>query len=492
MKRTRRNKTPTKSRAPKRRRASIDISPEFLESCAEEFKQNPVHVIARNAVASVGSALSTTNSNRANEISHIFMNTGKKKDLKATDQGHSGRCWMFAALNTFRHVMIRALNLENFEFSETYLFFFDKLERCNSYLRWFIDNPDASPGDRSYDYMIMDYLGDGGWWNTFANLVMKYGLVPKEAMKETYQSAQSDDLNQILKEHVDSCANYILLNRNRKSRETLLDAKNQTMKHVYNALVKFLGEPPKKFNWNFTSDDGDCSVVSQVTPSMFLQMVAPGVDMNKDFVSLAHVPTRDFPLNTKFRIKYTNNVHEGENCTLYNVSIDELSKYAMKSIAAGIAVWFVADVSQSFNWWYSALDDELDDHKLVFGHPHKFTKGDRITLRNVQGNHAMALTGFNVDQNGNPINWQVENSWGYYDNETPGLDGFLTMSHSWFKKYVMEVVINKGFLSRTMKRAVEKDATEVDPWDSMAPAVRAGVVNPPRNYKDILGHKTPM
>jgi len=464
---------------------SVDISEEFLQQCQEEFRSNPANIIARNAVTSVGSQFATTNSNRVNELNHIFMNTVKKRHLKATNQGQSGRCWMFAALNTFRHVMIKALELENFEFSENYLFFWDKFERCNSYVRWFIDHPDEKPGSRAYDYMLMDYMCDGGWWNTFANLVNKYGLIPKDCMQETASSSDSDELNQILKERIDACANYITNNHHRFSHEELLRIKDDTMKEVYNTLVKFLGEPPETFSWSFCTDNDEGSVVANITPHMFLEMVAPEIDMVKDFVSLAHIPTKDFPLDSTFRIKYTNNVYEGESCTLYNVSINELAKYAMKSISAGFAVWFVGDVSQSFNWYHSALDDELDDHKSVFGETHKFDKGDRISLRNIQGNHAMALTGFNVDHNGNVVNWQVENSWGYWDHETPGMDGFLSMSHSWFKKYVMEVVVHKNFLSRTLKKRIEVEPIDVDPWDSMAPATRAGVVNPPLKYLNL-------
>jgi bleomycin hydrolase len=172
-----------------------------------------------------------------------------------------------------------------------------------------------------------------------------------------------------------------------------------------------------------------------------------------------------------------------------NVKIRDLAKYAMKSIAAGFAVWFVADVGKHFNPIYSTLDDQLDDRDLVFGRPRKFRKGDRITFRNVQGNHAMALTGFNLDDKGRPISWQVENSWGYYDHETPGADGFLFMSHSWFEKYVMEIVVHKEFLSRTTRRNLKKEPILLYPWDSMAPATRAGCVDAPRRYKTLMSSR---
>jgi bleomycin hydrolase len=218
-----------------------------------------------------------------------------------------------------------------------------------------------------------------------------------------------------------------------------------------------------------------------------MNTIMPGLDIN-DFVSLSHVPTKDLEFNRKYEIKWTKNVSEGQNCTLLNVHIDELSKYAIKSITAGFAVWFAADVMQHFNFIHSSLDDQLDDSHLIFKESYKFNKGERITLRNVQGNHAMALTGVNLDQNGIPINWQVENSWGYWDHETPGLDGFLTMSHSWFKKYIMEVVIHKMFLSRTFSKLLDQQPVLLNPWNSMAPATRVGNVDAPRGYRKLHGN----
>lgn len=488
MKRSRTTQsTPSTKRT--RLRVTENITPAFIKSCETEFKSDPINVITRNAVVSVGSMLATTNSTRANQITHVFMNSLKVKNLKSTNQGHSGRCWMFAALNVFRHVMIRGLDLENFEFSQTFLYFYDKLERSNSYVQWFIDNPNEKLGGRATDYIISAYLCDGGWWTTFANLAMKYGFVPKSVMNETYQSVDSDDMNQIIKEHIDSCVSHIEKNRTSLSRAQMLTLKGLTTKRVYNTLVKFLGEPPKKFDWNFTKEDGTPGNVSGLSPISFREMVTPGMNLVDDFVTLTHMPTKEYPLHHTYEIMSTKNVQEGKNVIVYNTDIEELTKYTLKSISKGMAVWFGADVSQSFNWMYSALDDELDDHETIFGYIKNFSKGDRIRMRNIGANHAMVITGYNLGPDGNPVSWQVENSWGYYDNETPGMDGFLTMSHSWFKKNVMEIVINRNFFTPTMIRKTGGDVIQVNPWDSMAPATRVSVVNPPYNYYDIMSRR---
>jgi bleomycin hydrolase len=467
--------------AMKRKRSDVidtTIQADFIELCEQQFKADPGNIIKRNCVNAVGSVIASTNSNRVNEISHIFLNSVKKKNLKATNQGASGRCWMFSALNSFRHVLINALGLENFEFSEVYLFFWDKLERSNTYLLWFIEHPEEGPGDRPYEFMLQYYMSDGGYWNTFSNLASKYGLVPASAMKETYQSDDSEDMNQIIKDELDSTVNYFRKYRHKFSIDELHDIRRNTLNQIYNTLVKFLGEPPKKFDWLFNREGEDGTepeIVCKSSPRDFFEMVTPRTDMNKDFIMLMHSPTENMKLYTNYRIRYTNNVAEGEPCTFFNVPIGELAKYAMISISKGFAVWFAADVRQCFNTFHSALDDKLDDHKTIFGETKKFEKGDRMTLRNVEACHAMALVGFNVDANGKPISWQVENSWGYYDHDTPGLDGFLYMSHSWFEKYVIELVVHKEFLSRSMKKKIEEsEYIDVNPWDACAPAMVGG------------------
>ena len=452
------------------RKRSAEISVEFLENCEKKFRQNPVNVIARNAINSVGVMFSTINSERWNNVSHVFTNTVKRKGVKATDQGASGRCWMFAALNTFRHLIMKALNLENFEFSETYLYFWDKLERSNTFLHWFIDHPDCTPDNRAYNYMITEYMSDGGWWNTFANLVEKYGLVPKTAMRETVQSSDSDDMNSIIERILLESVNYLRYRPEINKEEFRL----QTLQKIYDTLVKFLGQPPKRFNWNWqiiTEEDDNLEAITvpNLTPEKFRDITMGGYNFRNDFLVLAHIPNLEYYKN--FRVNLTNNVYEGQSCILYNVPIEEMAKYARKSISKGISVWFVADVKKHFNWYTSTLDDQLDDSKLIFEPSYEFNKGDRITMRELQGNHAMALTGYNTDEKGRTISWQVENSWNYWDNLTPGLDGFLAMSQSWFEKYITQIVVNKKFLTRSfLNRYNNSSVEELNPWDSMAPA----------------------
>jgi bleomycin hydrolase len=456
-----------------------DINPAFLQECEKTFYDDPNNITSRNSVVAMGSMLATMDSNRVNEINHIFMNTIKKKNLKATNQGRSGRCWMFSGLNMFRHSVIKALDLDNFEFSETYLFFYDKLERANRYLRWFINHPDVEIEDDAFKFMVDDYTGDGGWWNMFSNLVMKYGLVPKSAMKETFQSDDSDDMNQILNDCLQSCVNFIRNNKN-LSDEDIEKIRIETIKQIYNILVKFLGEPPKKFRWAYTNDEDQSTIISDLNPISFKNMVLPGVDL-RDFVVLTHLPGK-LRERKVYEIKYTSNVYEGDNFKFLNLSMKELSKYTSKSILSGFPVWFAADVSKDFNPYHSVLDDKLSAHENIFGQNYDFSKSDKISFRNLQANHAMSLLGINFGPDSKPESWQVENSWGFFDHETPGEDGFLYMSNSWFEQNVMQVVIHKEYLTRSVKKLLDQDPIQLDPWDCVAPALRAGAIDAPKFY----------
>jgi bleomycin hydrolase len=459
-----------------------DINPEFIKECEKEFSDDPSNIIARNAVVSIGSMLSTINSKHLNNIDHVFINSIKKKHVKATNQGNSGRCWMFSGLNLFRHTVINALQIENFEFSETHLFFWDKLERSNRYIRWFIDHPDIKPEDDAFKFIIEEYTSDGGWWNMFANLVDKYGLVPKSAMKETFQSGNSGDMNQILNNCLQACANHIHSNRQLNSEELEI-IRHKTMKQIYSILVKFLGEPPKKFRWAYTDTNGESQIIEDLEPKQFMNMVMPNINI-KDFVVLTHLPGK-LKEKKQYEVKYTSNIYEGSNFKFLNLSIKELSKYASKSVLSGFPVWFAADVSKDFNPYHGTLDDKLTDETLIFGNNYDFDKGDQITFRNLSANHAMTLVGINIDNKNKPESWQVENSWGFWDNETPGEDGFLYMSNSWFEKNVMQVVVHKNYLSRSITKLLNKKIEILDPWDCVAPALKAKAVDAPTEYNRI-------
>jgi bleomycin hydrolase len=492
-----------------------------LKKFEKKFKSNNENIISRNAVVSVGSTFATTDSEESKKVNHIFLNSVKDKSTRATNQGMSGRCWIYAGLNMFRHNIIKALNIDNFEFSQTYLFFWDKLERANQYVHLFIDGVDIvdtdnldgddndsldnneidiSGGDLNFDYYAETFLSDGGFWSMFCNLVDKYGVVPKNAMPETFQSGDSEDMNLIIKNILHGCVNRIYkLRRNRNGeikryksesakkrfRDKLLAIKDKTMQQVYNTLVKFLGEPPKSFTWSYINgEENTPAVLNGLTPHKFRDIVLNKVDLSNDFVVLCNIPNEKYPYYKKYEVRGMNNVAGGANHTMINVPLYELKKYARKSLVAGVPVWFAGDVTKGFHPYLSSLDTKLINSDSVFGKTERMTRSERVLFRNQVANHAMVLTGINVKNRGGVIGWQVENSWGYWEKDTPGLDGFLYMSDTWFNEYMTEIVVHKEFFSksRNMLRALNSEPIKVDPWSVISQATMIKPLKMPHNY----------
>lgn len=451
------------------------IDDDFLKNCSKEFNNSTTNIIAKNVITNVGFIHATTDHEEVRNISHVFLNSIKKKNLKATNQGASGRCWIFSGLNMFRHNVINALDLDNFEFSETYLFFWDKFERSNCFLQW-IDNIVSKDeiiniDDKFFDYLIDNekWMSDGGYWSNFANLVEKYGLIPKTAMPETFHSEYSEDMNIVITNILQSCAAKLSkLQKNNLERQIII---TDTLKQVYNTLVKFLGEPPKKFKWDYTNESGESASIDNLTPPSFKEIVIPGINLY-DFALLSNIPSKTFKYYKKYAVDNTNNVVEKSNCEFINLPINELKKYAKKSILAGLPVWFAGDVGKGYNPFHSVLNDKINNDDLLFGNTHKMNKEDRLNFCNQKTTHAMTLVGVNLDNNDYTTTWQVENSWGFYDNETPGLDGFLCMNDNWFNEYLGQVVIHKKFLSRNLQKIIDSEPIHIKPWESVAPALK--------------------
>lgn len=461
-------------------RCQTDITREFINQCRTDFNSNPENIFKRNAIVATGSLMPATDSNEARKVTHIFLNSIKKKDLKATNQGMSGRCWMFAGLNIFRHGLINALDLDSFEFSETYLFFWDKLERSNCFLEYFIENFPKTDS-KEFDWQMEHCLTDGGFWMDFAQLVDKYGVVPISAMPETYQSDWSEDMNMAIQNRLKARVSEFYSVKGRDT-EKLRNMKKETLQQIYDILVKYLGEPPQNFSWFFERDDVDHSTnaIGDITPDKFKDMVMQESSLVDDFVVLSNVPNKEY--YNMYEISNTSQIQGGKNTTVLNVPSHELRKYTKKSVLSGIPVWFACDVFKGFHPLYSALNDKLTDDSLLFGEYGKgFTKEKKMEFRVLEGTHAMCFVGVNIDKAGCPEEWQVENSWGYYDNRTPGLDGFLSMSDEWFENNVTQVVVHKKLLTRTLSRVLTKTPCKVEPWHFFSSVLRVSNIKPPSN-----------
>jgi bleomycin hydrolase len=456
----------------------VIIDDGFVEERSKAFHDDRVLQLARNAIVNTGYLPISIDEGAVNKINHVFQKTLKGKDVKATNQEQSGRCWMFAGLNMFRHSVIADFNLKNFEFSQTYLYFWDKVENADRFLEEIIhmlDEPldhfkldDPTQYNKRLSDILEKPIEDGAYWNCFANLVDKYGLIPKSAMEETASSIDSDDMNEQLNSRLREAACYLRKNHESMTPEKILQFRKKVMEQIYNIVALFLGHPPKEFLWAFTDNDEKAVILRDLTPFSFKDMVMGDENLSANFVVLANYPIEEWPFNQPYEIQEDNNMVGGKTHKFINLPIEEIEKYTLKSINEGQPVWFIGDIGRGFHPWKSALDETLIRTDRVFGPSiYQMNKGERFLYQESSGVHAMTFIGVN-DKKGKGIEFQVENSWGYEESDVPGQDGFLSASGKWFRDNVFEIVVRKEFLSRNLMKLLEKEPTQLKSIGSAA------------------------
>lgn len=399
--------------------------------------------------------------NRLKDEPFNFNNDIKNGEI--TNQKASGRCWMFASMNVMRNIVMKKLNLENFEFSQSYTLFCDKLERANYYLEVMIEKAKDPIDDRELQYLMGEVLGDGGQWDMFVNLVKKYGLVPKYAYPESTSSSNTRELNKYL---VKVLHKYTVDIRKAveagKTKKEISAIKEEALQGVYNVLTATLGRLPEKFDFIAYDKDNKLIEDKNLNPQKFFEKY---VEMEiDDYVSLINAPTEDKPFGKTYTIKYLGNVIEGKEVKHLNLAIEDLKAAVLAQLKDGMPVWFGCDVGKdSFSEDGRAmLDTKVTNYDELFGMDLQLTKADALDYYQSQMTHAMTFTGVEV-KDGKSLRFKVENSWG----DKFGYKGHYTMTDDWFDKYVYQAVVNKKYLSKDMQKAYDKDPVVLKPWDPM-------------------------
>tara|TARA_B100000029_G_scaffold277802_1_gene272233 strand:- start:1732 stop:3096 length:1365 start_codon:yes stop_codon:yes gene_type:complete len=424
------------------------------------FSSDPKNLLAMNAVtrSSITDIAMSRKAfiNAQHTFSHVVPLEGK-----ATSQKSSGRCWIFAALNVMRLPLMEKNDLEEFEFSQSYMFFWDKFEKSNYFLESIIDTKERPVDDRTVMWLFQTAVSDGGQWDMFVNLVNKYGVVPKDAMPESHASSNSGLMNRVLLHKLREYAKQIRdLHQSGKDIGELRSLKEEQMQEIYRILCIFLGEPPKKFDWQFRDKNKKFFDFENLTPKKFMKDHVP-FNIN-DKICLVNAPTDDKPLNSVLTVKYLGNVVEGFPTRYLNVGIDVIKKAASESIKNGEAVWFGCDVGKRFHRDVGVMDMKLYDYNLVIGTDTTLDKGARLDYGDSAMTHAMVFTGVDI-QNKKIEKWRVENSWG----DKVGSKGYFIMTDEWFDEFNYEVVVDKKYVSKEIQSLSKQKAIELNPWDPM-------------------------
>ena len=389
---------------------STALTPETLSAFERAFRNDPKNLAAMNAVTAAPLAKVAVDREVAARIDRSFSH--HLPENAATAQKQSGRCWLFAALNTFRAKCIASMNLgEEWELSQAYQCFFDKLEKANYFLTNIIETLDEPVGSRVLDHLLSDPIQDGGQWHMFINLVNKYGVVPKSVMPETESSSATGPMNAQVTGRLREFAVRLREAHEGGAAPKKLEAmREEQMAQVYKMLCVHLGVPPTEFEWQWRDKDKKFTRAGRLTPQGFFKKYV-GMDLG-DLVCLIHDPRPQHSFNKLYTVKFLGNVVGGEPIAYVNVDLGTMKRAAIEQIKDGDPVWFGCDVGKYLSRDLGSMDLDLYAYDLLYGSDLGLSKAERLMYRHSMMTHAMVFTGVDLDDAGSPRKWRVENSWG--------------------------------------------------------------------------------
>ena len=432
----------------------------FTDRLYVAYEANPKYAALENAISHNGLLVSLEKRSSAVENIPVFS-IDLTKD-KVSNQKASGRCWMFAALNTFRHKMISDFQLEDFELSQAHTFFWDKYEKSNWFLEQILATADLELTSRKVKFLLDTPQQDGGQWDMVVSLFEKYGVVPKAIYPESVSSSNSRELNQILNKLLRQDAQILReLVKDGVDPSTLQVKKEELLQEIFNFLAMNLGLPPRRFDFSYRDKENHFHSENNLTPQEFYRKY---VDLHlDDYVSIINAPTADKPYGRSYTVEMLGNVVGSKPVRYLNVEMDRLKELAIAQMQAGETVWFGSDVGQSSNRKAGIMDEGIYDFTSSMDLRLTQDKAGRLDYSESLMTHAMVLTGVDLDEDGRSKKWKVENSWG----DKVGNKGYFVASDAWMDQYTYQIVVRKEFLSAEELVAYEAEPIVLAPWDPM-------------------------
>ena len=436
----------------------MEIKREILEEISNNYIQGIENKTVRCAL--VNNNIRDIMRNKEREGQLLFNFSINLDTLNAVNQKNANNSFIYAGCNVLRESICKKYDLENFEISQSYISFYDKLEKCNYIMESLAQLKDKDADDRERYFLLTKGIEDGGVWDFFSNIINKYGFVPKTAMSDTYQSLNPDEMNHLLNRKLRQFNARLL-----SSNENLEYLKSLYLDDIYRILACCYGVPPKQFDFEYTDKDKKYHIIKGITP---LEFYHEYTDINiNNYVCITNVPTKDKTFNRTYVVKYLNNVIEGKTPIFLNLPIEELKKLVIKQLQAKEVVWLGCDFKKTIDKRDGIFDDMSFNYYDTFKTDFFMTKEEALDNYESSMNHAMVVTGVNLEDN-KSTKWKLENSWG----EDVGNKGYFVASDSWFEKYVYQVVINKKYLTQEQLDEMSYEPVELKPWDPLGMLAR--------------------
>lgn len=442
--------------------AQTDINADVLKTIQSSHTETVADKAIRNALAGNSVAALTANANTLTEIGTDFSDVVPTKGV--TNQLSSGRCWLFTGLNVLRSKAIMRWNLPSLELSQNYLFFYDQLEKANLYLQGVIDTRKQSFDDRMVDWLFQNPLSDGGTFCGVADLVAKYGVMPKEAFPETFQSNNTSGFTSVMKQLLRQQGLELrAMGESKKVTDKQLQAKKvEMLGEIYRMLTLAYGVPPTEFTWSQRDAKGKVVSTETYTPQSFYQKFWDGENLYDNYIMVMNDPLREY--NKVYQIEYDRHTYDGHDWVYLNLPVEDIKNMAIASIRDSTAMYFSCDVGKYSNRKDGTLALQNYDYESLFGIDLTMDKKQRVQTHASGSSHAMTLIAVDIDkETGKTKKWMVENSWG----PTSGYRGNMIMTDEWFDEYMFRLVVNKKYVDQKFLDMLKQKPVMLPAWDPM-------------------------
>ncbi|MBP3757292.1 MAG: C1 family peptidase [Prevotella sp.] len=433
----------------------------MLKQIQQSQKQTAADRAIGNAIAANAIDNLAKNHETAGQLDTYFSVETKRQSI--SDQKSSGRCWMFSGFNVLRSNFAQQSDSLTVEFSQAYLFFWDQLEKANLFLQGVIDTGKKPIDDPRVQFFFHHPISDGGTFCGVADLTAKYGLVPKAVMPESFSSDNTSKMAALIKSKLREQGLQLrdMVAKGKKAKD-IEAAKTEMLGVIYHMLSLTIGQPPMQFTYAFTNSRGRALTAPKTyTPQSFYQEVVGG-DLNGTFIMVMNDPRREY--HKTYEVDLDRHMYDGHNWKYLNLPMEEIEQLAIASLKDGRKLYSSYDAGKFLDRKRGYADLNNFDYASLFGTTFNMNKAQRIATFDSGSTHAMTLTAVDLDAQGKPLKWKVENSWGASWGENGGC---VIMTPEWFREYMFRLVVDKKYVSAELQRQFDQKPVMVVPEDPL-------------------------